>query len=162
MRTVTTVVQLLLVTSVAACGLGGGMDTASGGDHVRGKAVELKLGETHDDHVSAEAGDHTDWKKFTLQSPSMVNLDAWWDDPSVAVVITVRDQFGGQIYELTHKAGERENHWDGMKLREGEFYLELVASRGSSVYTLALTVAGEAGGFGDPSVRPGGAVPPPE
>ncbi|MFT5431904.1 MAG: hypothetical protein ACI9OJ_002602 [Myxococcota bacterium] len=138
----------------------GGRDENSGGDHVRGKAVEIKLGETHDDHVSAPAGDHTDWKKFTLGGPTVLSIDAWWDDPSVDAVISVRDQFGGNIFQLHHKPGERSNHWPGMKMRDGEFYLEVVATNGTSVYTLELMGKGYTGG--SPGVQPGGSVAPPE
>lgn len=138
----------------------GGRDENSGGDHVRGKAVEIKLGETHDDHVSAPAGDHTDWKKFVLPDATVLTINAYWDDPSVSAVISVRDQFGGQIFRLEHKRGERSNHWPDMKLRDGEFYLEVVATDGASVYTLELLGEGYTGV--SPGVRPPGTVAPPE
>ena len=133
------VVLLLAAGSLPGCG--GKLDEHSGGDHVRGKAVDIPLNDTHDDHVSADKGDHTDWKHFVLASPSMLTVNAYWDDPSVTAVVNVCDQFGGRIFELKHKSGERENHWKGIKLRDGEYYLEVVASRGTSVYTLEVTQA---------------------
>lgn len=138
----------------------GGRDENSGGDHVRGKAVEIKIGETHDDHVSAPQGDHTDWKKFLLPDPTILTINAWWDDPSVSAIVAVRDQFGGAIFQLHHKPGERSNHWPDMKMRDGEFYLEVVATDGSSVYTLELQAERYEGGSS--TVRPGGSVAPPE
>ncbi len=125
------------------------MDTKSGGDHVRGKAKEIQFGGTWDDHVSADEGDHTDWKRFTVQGDSVIRIDCWWDDPSVEAVVKVKDQFGGGVFELEHESGVRRDRWDNMKLREGEYYLEIVAGRGGSVYTLELWREGQT------SVRPG-------
>ena len=138
----------------------GGRDENSGGDHVRGKAVQLKLGETHDDHVSASDGDHTDWKKFVLPGPTVLTINAYWDDPSISAIVAVRDQFGGTIFQLHHKRGDRSDHWPDMKMREGEYYLELVAVDGASVYTLELTAVGYEGA--STGVSPGGSVAPPE
>ena len=130
------------------------MDTNSGGDNVRGKAVELKIGQTHDDFLAADQGDNTDWKKFILSEPSIVALDAYWDQPSIAVAITVRDQFGGQVFALNHSAGTAHDHFPGMKLREGDYYLEVIASRGASVYTLELDTESGGGGGSDGDLAP--------
>ena len=118
------------------------LDTNSGGDHVRGKAKPIEIGSTHDDHVSAYGGDHTDWKSFSLPDASLLEVHAYWDDPSIRAVVNVRDQFGGRIFELKHKQGRREDHWTDIRMRDGEFYLEVVAKRGASVYTLELKQRG--------------------
>ncbi len=147
-----------VLISVFTCGCFGVMDEKSGGDHVRGKAKEVLLNTTHDDHVSADDGDHTDWKKFNIPAEMKVTLDAYWDDPSVDALIRVKDQFGGAIFELKHERGKMRDNWPNMKMREGEFYLEVVAKRGASVYTLELTT-GASGG----TVRPGtDTLAPPE
>jgi hypothetical protein len=130
------------------------MDSNSGGDNVRGKAVEVKVGQTHDDFISADKGDHTDWKKIVLPEPTVLAIHAYWDDPSVQVKVTVRDQFGGQVFALAHSTGAPADHWTGMKLREGDYFLELVSSRGSSVYTLEAEFEGGGGGGGDGDVAP--------
>ena len=155
-----TAAALILVTGTLACGVKppkvpdapgapnvpgvDGRDENSGGDHVRGKAKEIVVGETFDDHVSDPDGDHTDWKKFSLIEPTNLTLLAFWDDPSVETTLTFRDQFGGQLYQVKHARGERQNRWAGLKLREGEYYLEVVATRGASVYTLHLIAQGGA------------------
>lgn len=130
------------------------MDSASGGDNVRGKAVEVKVGVTHDDFIAADKGDHTDWKKLVLSEPSILTLNAFWDDPSVQVKVIVRDQFGGQMYALEHATGSASDHWPGMKLREGDWYLELISSRGASVYTLEVELEGSGAGGSDGGVAP--------
>lgn len=151
MRTLSTL--LFSASLLSACGAPA--DANSGGDNVRGKAVELKIGETHDDFLSADQGDHTDWKKFVLAEPGVYALHAYWDEPSIDATVSVRDQFGGKVFELNHTRGQAADHWPGMKLREGEFYLELVASRGSSVYTLEITAEGGGdGGGSDGSLAP--------
>lgn len=126
-------------------------DEKSGGDHVRGKAKDLPLNETVDDHVTADDGDHTDWKKFVIGADTTATLDAWWDDPAVEAIVYVRDQFGGQIFELKHAKGQRHDHFPDMKFREGEYFLEVKCESGASVYTLEFTVAGakKASGGGD-------------
>lgn len=138
------IARATIVVGLAFVGLacGGLKDKNSGGDHVRGKAVDVKLNVTHDDSISADEGDHTDWKHFVLGASMTLTVNAYWDDPSVDTVVNVLDQFGGRIFELKHKPGERENHWRGVKLREGEYFLEVVASRGASVYTLEITAKG--------------------
>lgn len=134
------VFKCILASALAVClaACGGVMDANSGGDHVRGKAKELQFGQTFDDHVSADEGDHTDWKSLVIEGDSTVTLDAWWDDPSVDAVIRIKDQFGGAVFELDHESGNRRDRFPGMKLREGQYYLEIVAKRGGSVYTLEL------------------------
>jgi len=134
------------------------MDSHSGGDHVRGKAKDITLGGTWDDHISADSGDQTDWKHVVIPGDMKVTIDAWWDNPSVGATIYIKDQFGGAVFELNHERGQRRDNWRNMKLREGEYYLQVVASRGSSVYTLELTSTGSAG-----QVRPGtDSIAPPE
>lgn len=139
---------------VGTLGCGAAMDANSGGDHVRGKAAKIKLNETHDDSVSTEEGDHTDWKKLALPESCKLSVHAYWDDPSVKSIIHVRDQFGGQIFELKHEVGQAEDHWKDMKMREGEYYFEVVAERGSSVYTLEVTTSDGGGDTGDPGLAP--------
>lgn len=146
------ILSCLYSVIITGCGaFGTNRDTNSGGDHVRGKAKPLELGVTHDDHVSASDGDHTDWKSFSLPDPTLLEVHAYWDDPSVDVVVNVRDQFGGRIFELKHKRGQREDHWRDIRMRDGEFYLEVVAKRGASVYTLELKKTEI--GFGTPTER---------
>lgn len=143
----------LLMVCCAAVGCGSTMDANSGEDHVRGKAVKIKLDQTHDDSLSADEGDHTDWKKLVLADSMVISVNAYWDDPSVKSVIHVRDQFGGQVFELKHEIGHAEDHWKDMKMREGEYYLEVVAEKGASVYTLEVTSsAGGDDDSGDPGV----------
>ena len=136
----------LLVMSLIGSGcaaFGSNLDNNSGGDHVRGKAKPIELGRTHDDHISAPDGDHTDWKSFALPDATLIEVHAYWDDPSVDAIVNVRDQFGGRIFELKHVRGQKEDHWTDIRMRDGEFYLEVVAKRGSSVYTLELKASGD-------------------
>jgi hypothetical protein len=126
---------------VASCGAA--IDERSGGDHVRGKATEINIGPTtYDDSVSSEEGDHTDWKRFAVTSDQKVTLNLYWDNPSIKSVVFIKDQFGGTKFELKHRTGERQDHWPGIKLREGDYYLQIAASRGSSVYTIELLSEG--------------------
>lgn len=146
-----------VVLGTASFGCAGPMDSASGGDHVRGKAKDITIGGTFDDHVSADAGDHTDWKHVVIPGDMKLQIDAWWDDPSVDATIYIKDQFGGAVFELAHEGGLRKDSFKGMKLREGEYYLQIVATRGASVYTLELT------GQGSATTRPGtNSIAPPE
>ena len=142
-----TIIALLSMACATA------MDQNSGGDHVRGKAKALKLNQTHDDRVSSHDGDHTDWKSLTIETGGRFDLSAYWDNPSIKAVVRVKDQFGGTIFELKHDSGQPVDHWRGIKLRDGEFYLEVVSQRGSSVYTLEMKSVGGGEFAPDPSVR---------
>ena len=148
--------RALIAVTLFSLGCGAAMDANSGGDHVRGKSAEIKFGQTHDDFISADKGDHTDWKKFVLSEPAVVAIHAYWDEPSVQIKVMVRDQFGGQVFSLDHSTGNPADHWTGMKLREGDYYLEVVSGRGSSVYTFELEFeeGGSDGGGSDGDVAP--------
>lgn len=145
--------QMVLISLLPSLALTSGcgafassLDKNSGGDHVRGKAVSIQISQTHDDFVSAPDGDHTDWKSFSLPDATLLEVHAYWDNPDIEAVVNVRDQFGGRIFELKHARGQREDHWTDIRMRDGDFYLEIVAKRGASVYTLELKRAGDAPG----------------
>ena len=140
--------------TLEALGLSSKKDEKSGGDNVRGKAKPLPLNATVDDHVSADDGDHTDWKSFAIAGTTKAVLDVWWDDPAVEATVYVRDQFGGKIFELEHKRGKRHDHFPGIKFREGEYFLEIACESGASVYTLELIVAGGSDAPGSDSIAP--------
>ncbi len=144
--------RALLAFLVSACSTA--FDSNSGGDHVRGKAVEIKLGQTHDDFLSAEQGDNPDWKKLIVAEPAMLGIHAYWDEPSILATVVVKDQFGGKVFELQHERGKPADHWTGMKMRAGEYYLEVVATRGASVYTLEVLEEGDAPAGGDDTAPP--------
>jgi len=140
-------IMLPTIAITTGCGLfESNLDKNSGGDHVRGKAKAIEIGQTHDDYVSAPDGDHTDWKSFSLPDTALLEVHAYWDNPEINAVVNVRDQFGGRIFELKHTAGKREDHWTDIRMRDGDFYLEVIAKRGSSVYTLELKRAGTSPG----------------
>ena len=139
---------LLSLFSIQCVSLGAAKDVKSGGDHVRGRAKEISLGQTHDDHVSTETGDHTDWKMFSVLEPTRVTIDLYWDNPSIKSKVYIKDQFGGVVFELPHRTGQRKDHWADIKLREGEYYLQVEAKRGNSVYTIEITPEGSFSGRG--------------
>ena len=118
------------------------MDEKSGGDESRGAAKEVALDEPFDDRVSAEEGDHTDWKTFTLESRKSVFFQIWWDNPNVDGYISVRDQFGAVQGQLTHKKGQRKDLLGPVVLSEGAWFIEIQAREGSSVYTMELKTTG--------------------
>jgi hypothetical protein len=134
------------------------MDEHSGGDHVRGRASEISLGETHDDRVSAAEGDHSDWKRFAILQPTQVTINVYWDNPSIRSKVFIKDQFGGVMFALPHDSSNRHDRWPNIRLREGEYYLHVVAQKGTSVYTLEIT---HEGGLPSPGSS-GGSVTRPE
>ena len=144
-----TLLHLIAITFVFGCGAA--LDAKSGGDHLPGKAKEIYVGKTHDDRISAPDGDHTDWKTFTLRNDATVAINAYWDNPKVESAVRVKDELRKQLYVRHHKNEQKENHWKGIKLKAGVYYLQISASSGASVYTIEIT--SEVGGSDNDSIE---------
>ena len=82
---------LLSLFSIQCVSLGAAKDVKSGGDHVRGRAKEISLGQTYDDHVSTETGDHTDWKMFLVLELTRVIIDLYWDNFFIKSKVYIKD-----------------------------------------------------------------------
>jgi hypothetical protein len=129
-------VGALLVVAVVACAPG--FNAESGGDASRSSAVEIPTDEAVDDRVSADQGDHTDWKRFQLPTTSSVILRFWWDDPSVRTTVQVRDEHGKQLHQAVHEGEDREDVFGPVNLEPGVYYVQIEAQAGASVYTFRL------------------------
>ena len=129
-------VWLATLVSVLIAGCGIGYNERSGGDAGRGDAQATKLDALLYDRVSAEDGDHTDWKTFKLESNGTVSVNVWWDDPkSIGGVVEIRDQFGKSLAKLRHDRSERKETLGPIKLPEGAYFLQFEAKEGASVYS---------------------------
>lgn len=146
---------LATLVLTAACGIE--PNENSGGDEKRGTAKKMALGVPIHDRVAKGEGDATDWKIFQVPVyETIMTVNAWWDNPDVVATITVRDQFGGQMYKLSHQLNQRKESWGNIRVREGSYYLEIDSDSGSSVYTLEIELD-----EGGPARTPG-AIPRPE
>ena len=125
-----------LALVLAACG--GAQRT---GDETRSGAQPLTLGVTADDKVSA-SDDEVDWKRFHVDSPTTAQVTLYWDDPSVGARVTLRDMFGAPLAEVRHAPGAQSDSLPEVRLGEGAYFIEIVATKGASVYTLDLTLGG--------------------
>ncbi|TNF29891.1 MAG: hypothetical protein EP329_14690 [Deltaproteobacteria bacterium] len=139
---------LPLATLLVACGPG--FDENTGGDGSRGEAREVRVDGPVDDRVSAEQGDNTDWKKFELEDTAKVTVHFWWDEPSVAVSMTIRDELGQKLTAMKHGKGQREEQLGPIKLKAGAYFLEISASDGASVYTFEIQTGSGGGGAPTP------------
>jgi hypothetical protein len=149
------ITALLASTLLLACGVE--PNEKSGGDEKRGTAKKIPLAQPVHDRLNRAEGDATDWKVFTVPVyETYLTISAWWDNPDVLATITVRDQFGGKMYELDHRLGDRKESWGPIRVREGNYFLEVDSSGGTSVYTLEIEL--EEGG---PQRAPG-VIPRPE
>ncbi len=135
-RTIWRVLAPVAVLLAAACGPG--MDERSGGDATRGEAAQVALDTPFDDRVSAPQGDHTDWKTFSVDGPTRAEVHVWWDDPGLAATVTVRDQFSAALGSLKHRPGERVERLGPLELEPGNYFIEVQASEGASVYTMEI------------------------
>jgi len=140
MRTRLLCVLIPLVPLLVACGPG--FDESTGGDGSRGEAREVKVDKATDDRVSAEQGDNTDWKKFVLDDEAKVTIHFWWDNPSVKVATSLRDELGQKLASLKHAGGQREEVLGPVKLKAGTYFIEVAASDGNSVYTFEVQTGG--------------------
>ena len=130
------------VVFMMACGPG--LDVKSGGDHQRGKPQDLELGKLVYDRVSADDGDHTDWKMFEIAQPTAVTVRIWWDQPEVKGSVFLRGRTEGVTRKLKHKKGTRSETIGPVALLPGKWYLRIQLKSGTSVYSLRIDT-GEAG-----------------
>ncbi len=145
---------LVLSALVVFAGCGPGYNSTSGEDVQRGGALPLATDVPGDDRVSADQGDHTDWKAFELAADSNVRLRLWWDDPSIEAHLYLYNDRAGGLGDVAHEAGARYDELGPIGLQAGLYYLKIEATDGASVYTLeVLTESGQGGGSG--SSRPG-------
>lgn len=140
---------LILMTTLflVACG-GLGPDERTGGDGGRGDAQPAALDQLLYDRVSVAQGDSTDWKKFKIEETSKVTIKVWWDEPkAVGATVEIRDQAGGKIVDLRHKAGEQSEVLGPVKLKAGDYFLRFHAASGASVYSYEISTG--SGGSND-------------
>lgn len=138
---------LCLSGAVGACGVG--FDSKSGGDNSRSKAAELKLDTPHDDRLSAEEGDNTDWKVINLEEPAAVTVKIYWDSPNgLDATLLMVSQFDEVKAQLRHNDGQREELAGPVVLDAGAWFIRVQINGGATVYTLEVSqsAAGRASG----------------
>lgn len=124
------------------------------GDETRSAAQVINPGVTVDDKVSAK-WDAVDWKRFAVNSPTPATVKFHWDDPSIQARVTLRDMFGGAVADADHSKAAPTDTLTAAALKEGTYFLEIEADKGSSVYTVELLL-------GDPGAGGSHGVPRPE
>ena len=76
-------------------------------------------------------------------------MKLWWDEPSISATVTLRDELGQKLESMKHTKGQRQEALGPVKVAAGNYYLELVASDGASVYTYEIHL-GDGGGTPTP------------
>ena len=139
-----------LGTITIACGLFGlagcavALNSQSGEDAKRAGAVEVSVGQPHDDRVSADEGDHSDWKSFFLESDAQVTVRLHWDDDDVEARVVLRNPFGTVLFAASQDGGSRVLELGPVDLGRGEYFVQIEAEDGSSVYTIEVDGGGPA------------------
>lgn len=141
-RSTRTAIIAMTLTALAGCGPG--FDENSGKDAMRGEAMEIPLDAPVDDRVSADQGDHTDWKLFELPQATVVQVKIWWDDPGVEGHVMLRGMAAGAERVLKHASGRKAETLGPIELPAGKWFLEIQATGGASVYTLQVVTQGAA------------------
>jgi hypothetical protein len=131
-----------LALSCAACGTT--FNSATGDDGKRAGATEIPIGEPQDDRVSAEDGDHSDWKTFFLETEAQVTINVHWDDEDVEARVVLRNPFGTVLFAASQDGGDRHLILGPLDLARGEYFLQIEAEDGSSVYTVEIDGGGPA------------------
>jgi hypothetical protein len=149
---------LSLLSFVVSCGPG--PDDHSGGDETRAGALPVEVGSISEGRVSRSDGDSTDWKRFGVPHTQTITINVYWDNPDIDATLDLRNVFGISMEKVSHSRGERQTTISE-ELADGEYFLEIRARSGSSVYTLEI-VSGPAGAAGDTGSRGGYTDPRPE
>ncbi|MBD89331.1 MAG: hypothetical protein CL940_03265 [Deltaproteobacteria bacterium] len=135
-------ITALLFASVYGCGAA--FNAQGGDDAKRAGAVEVSVGEPHDDRVSADEGDHSDWKAFFLETEAQVTVRVHWDDEDVEARVVLRNPFGTVLFAGSKDGGPRVVELGPVDLARGEYFVQIEAEDGSSVYTLEVDGGGPA------------------
>lgn len=128
--------------SLAACGAA--FNSQGGDDAKRAGAVEIQIGEPADDRVSAEEGDHSDWKSFFLEAESRVTVRVHWDDEDVEARVVLRNPFGTVLFAASKDGDPRTLELGPLDMARGEYFVQIEAEDGSSVYTIEVDGGGPA------------------
>jgi hypothetical protein len=139
---------VLWIPVLAAAACGGPRETEKTGDETRSAAVEILPGTTVDDKISA-GDDKVDWKRFVVDEATTCMVNMYWDNPAVSAKVTVRDMFGGPVAELAHQPAAEKDSAE-FRLKDGTYFLEIVAASKASVYTVELILGGQSGSYGVP------------
>ena len=142
-RSLPSLSAVLAACCIVACG--GAQKT---GDETRSGATEIRPGLTFDDKVAASK-DPSDWKRFRVDSTVQAVVVVHWDNPSVKGRVSLKDQFGATLAEARQKGGTPSVSLPETRLQEGTYFVEVAASKGSSVYTLEVRLGGPSS-FGVP------------
>lgn len=137
--------RLFLLALVPWFACGGAERT---GDETRSGAQEIPLGWTVDDKVSSK-DDPVDNKRFSIPQAVPVVISIHWDDPSIRARWRLRDRFGAVVGEVSHTPGSPVDTLPETRLQPGDWFVEVEALKGSSVYTLEVRPGGPSG-FGVP------------
>ena len=133
---------LTLLLIGAACGPA--FNSATGDDGKRAGSQEIQVGVPHDDRVSSKEGDHSDWKTFFLESGAQVTVAVHWDDPDIEARVVLRNPFGTVLFAGSQDGGERLLSLGPVDLARGEYFLQIEAESGQSVYTVEIEGGGPA------------------
>lgn len=136
---------LMIAAAALVCnGCGATLNSASGEDAKRSGASEIPVGQPHDDRVSADEGDHSDWKTFFIEAEAQVTIQVHWDDPDVEARVVLRNPFGTVLFAGSQDGGDRVLSLGPIDLARGEYFLQIEAEDGSSVYTVEVDGGGPA------------------
>lgn len=127
-------------------------DWNSGNDHLRKDARKLFIGQRVTDRISDPEGDHTDWKTIRVREPGTMGVTISIDDTrGMKGFISLKDGFGVELERRPVVNSTTLYVFDRIPVYQGEYYLQIFADRGQSVYTVGVTF----------TPLPDGAVPPP-
>lgn len=139
-------ILLVLLLAVAACR---GPEALETGDETMSGATPILPGTTADDKVSAK-DDPVDWRRFEMEDPGPATIDVYWDNPDIKAVLVLHGRFGETMKEQEHVDGAPKDSLSLPRLPDGTYFIEVRARKGSSVYTLEVTVGDGGGSQGVP------------
>jgi hypothetical protein len=142
------IAALVSLTLLFAAACGGPKESEKTGDETKSAAVEIPTGTTVDDKITA-GEDPVDWKRFEVETRSPARIGIWWDNPDVAAEVTVRDMFGGAVGRAVHSKGAPKDEITA-DLRDGTYFIEVVAKNGKSVYTIEVMLGDQPSSSGVP------------
>ncbi len=128
----------LFLVGLAACETLG-PDSNSSPDSERSHAKQVELNRTIIDDVSCIDGDKTDWKFFSVPSPTRIAVTFAFDEPSAGGTVVIH-QPTGEIMKVVKSIpnSRATQEFDAVR---GHYYLEIYCQAYKSEYTLEVTTS---------------------
>ncbi len=137
----------LLAGLLIGCGgVGGAVDSESGGDELRDRANGFFVDRgSVTDRLNGDGGDNTDWKYVDVNDPGRVSINVVFDSPEslTGARVTLHDEFGERLDQRVVSASTGSGYRFDTEVEKvpNKFYVRVFTREGTSAYSIGARLA---------------------